>query len=265
VDLLAKYASACGLGRLSGVDLDQESKGLVPTKAWKRKRFKTAWQGGETLSIAIGQGFNLVTPIQMAKLIAAVANGGTLYKPNLIKSMQSLQDPGVVQTMPKIEDRLQVKPETLALVRKGLWSAVNKRHGTAHASRLKTMDFAGKTGTAQVVGRKTVEGLDEEQIKLMHKDHAWFVAYAPADNPRIAISVIVEHGEHGSSTAAPIAKELIVAYFHLGEQEAALDGGRTNVRATQPPVDAIRNQETTEKTPQGETEPPADEERMSGD
>jgi hypothetical protein len=91
------------------------------------------------------------------------------------------------------------------------------------------------------------------------------VAYAPADNPRIASSVIVEHGEHGSSTAAPIAKELIVAYFHLGEQEAALDGGRTNVRATQPPVDAIRNQETTEKTPQGETEPPADEERMSGD
>ena len=265
VDRLAKYASACGLGRLSGVDLDQESKGLVPTKAWKRKRFKTAWQGGETLSVAIGQGFNLVTPIQMAKLIAAVANGGTLYKPNLIKSMQSLQDPGVVQTMPEIEDRLQVKPETLALVRKGLWSAVNKRHGTAHASRLKSMEFAGKTGTAQVVGRKTVEGLDEDQIKLMHKDHAWFVAYAPADNPRIAISVIVEHGEHGSSTAAPIAKELIVAYFHLGEQEAALDGGRTNVRATQPPDDAIRNQETTEKTPQGETEPPADEERMSGD
>jgi penicillin-binding protein 2 len=259
VDRLATYAKACGLGRLSGVDLDQESKGLVPTKAWKRKRMKTAWQGGETISVSIGQGFNLVTPLQMAKLTAAVANGGTLFKPNLIKSIQSLQDQSVVHTVPKIEDHLPVKPETLALVRKGLWSAVNNRRGTAHASRLKTIEFAGKTGTAQVVGRKTVEGLDEDQIKLMHKDHAWFVAYAPADNPRIAISVIVEHGEHGSSAAAPIAKELIVSYLHIGEQEAALEDGRTAGRAPQPPVEATQGEGATE-TLQGEVVPPEGEE-----
>ncbi|MEJ2158226.1 MAG: penicillin-binding protein 2 [Desulfobacteraceae bacterium] len=264
VDRLAKFAKASGLGRRSGVDLDQESDGLVPTKAWKRKRFGTAWQGGETISVSIGQGFNLVTPLQMAKLMAAVANGGTLFKPNLIKSMQSLQDERVVDTVPTMEGNLPVKPENLALVKKGLWSVVNNRRGTAHSSRLKTIEFAGKTGTAQVVGRKTVEGLEEDQIKLMHRDHAWFVAYAPAENPRIAIAVIVEHGEHGSSAAAPIAKALIVAYLNIGEAEAASAGGGQGARAGGPRAETPQKDAVIE-TPEREDTAPAGGEQIPND
>jgi penicillin-binding protein 2 len=225
VDRLAKYAKAFGLGRMTDVDLDQESKGLIPTKAWKRKRLGAPWQGGETISASIGQGFNLVTPLQMAVLTGAVANGGTLYKPNLIKSIQSLEDHTVTRRQPKAVGRLPVSPANLALVKKGLWSVVNKKKGTAHASRLKSLEFSGKTGTAQVVGRKVVEGLDEDQIKLMHRDHAWFVAYAPAVEPKIAIAVIVEHGEHGSTAAAPIAKEIIIKYLGIDDQDSALGAG----------------------------------------
>lgn len=214
VDRLAWYAKACGLGEVSGVELDQESKGLVPTKSWKQKRIGRPWQGGETISVSIGQGFNLVTPLQMAVLTAAVGNGGTRLKPTVIKKIDSLQDTTVYQHTPEVVGRLPISPSTLELVRQGLWSVVNSRKGTAHASRLKSIEFSGKTGTAQVVGRKVVEGLDEDQIKLMHRDHAWFVAYAPSKNPKIAVAVIIEHGEHGSTAAAPIAKEIIKK--HLG-------------------------------------------------
>lgn len=220
VDKLAEYAKACGLGNLTGVDLDQESKGLVPTKAWKRKRLGRSWMGGETISVSIGQGFNLVTPLQMAVLTSAVANGGTLYKPTVVQSMQSLQDRKVVYPQSVVAGRLPVKPRNLELIKKGLWSVVAGKKGTAHASRLKSIEYSGKTGTAQVVGRKVVEGLDEDQIKLMHRDHAWFVAYAPAKDPKIAIAVIVEHGEHGSTAAAPIAKELIITYLGIADQES---------------------------------------------
>jgi len=219
VDRLAYYAKAAGLGALTGSGLDQESGGLIPTKAWKRKRFGTPWQGGETISVSIGQGFNLVTPIQMAALTAAVANGGTRYKTKLVRRIENIQDDTVTEPQPEVVGHLAVSEATLALVRQGLWSAVNNVKGTAHASRLKSIEFAGKTGTAQVVGRQTVEGLDDDQIQLMHKDHAWFVAYAPAQDAKIAIAVLVEHGEHGSSAAAPIAKEIIKTYLGVDDQE----------------------------------------------
>jgi penicillin-binding protein 2 len=226
VDRLAWYAKACGLGVLSGVDLDQESKGLVPTKAWKRKRLGTPWQGGETISVSIGQGFNLVTPLQMAVLAAAVGNGGIRLKPSVIQKIHSPRKKTADLRQTQVVGRLPVSPHTLALVRKGLWSAVNGRKGTAKASRFKAMEYAGKTGTAQVVGRKVVEGLDEDQIKLMHRDHAWFVAYAPAVAPTIAVAVIVEHGEHGSSAAAPIAREIFRNYFSIDEEPVPAVGGR---------------------------------------
>jgi penicillin-binding protein 2 len=220
VDRLAKYAKVCGLGQLTGVELDQESEGLVPTKAWKRKRIGTPWMGGETISVSIGQGFNLVTPLQMAVLAAAVGNGGQRFKPNIIKKIDSLQNKTVIERNAEVVGRLPVSPSTLALVRQGLWSVVNGPRGTARASRIKSVEFAGKTGTAQVVGRKVVEGLDEDQIKLMHRDHAWFVAYAPAHHPDIAIAVIIEHGEHGSTAAAPIAKEMIKTYLGVDDDKA---------------------------------------------
>lgn len=213
VDALAKYAKAMGLGSATGINLDRESKGLIPTSEWKLKRFGVPWQGGETLSVAIGQGFNLVTPLQMAVLAATVGNGGVHYKPYLIQSIRTADGKTVVETAPREVGRLSLKPETKSLVDKGLWEVVNDAKGTAHASHLKDVQFSGKTGTAQVVGRpKEGEGTDEEGLP---KDHAWFVAFAPSVRPTIAVSVIIEHGEHGSSAAAPVARELIRTYLGL--------------------------------------------------
>lgn len=255
VDRLAKYAKACGLGELSGVDLHMEAKGLVPTKAWKRKHRGQHWLGGETISMSIGQGFNLVTPLQMASLTASVANGGIRLKPNVIQKIHKLEDNTVVEPQLEVVGRLPVSYSHLSLIRKGLDAVVNKEKGTAYGSRLRSVEYAGKTGTAQVVGRKVVEGLDEDQIKLMHRDHAWFVAYAPLKDPKIAIAVIVEHGEHGSTTAAPIAKELIQTYLGLGEQEAEITQSLLKQRLVR----------TAESKPKPETTRDEAQERLDSD
>lgn len=216
VDKLAEYARAFGLGSRTKIRLDNESRGLIPTAEWKRKHTGEPWQRGETLSIAIGQGFNLVTPLQMAALVGAIANGGTLYRPLIVQAIE-MADGGLVQPeMPYIAGRLDISEKTLAIVRKGLWGVVNGKKGTARGSRLKGIEMSGKTGTAQVVGRR--EGEDQskkadEEVAHHFKDHAWFVAYAPSQAPEIAVAVIVEHGEHGSSAAAPIAKAVIQYYL----------------------------------------------------
>jgi penicillin-binding protein 2 len=216
VDTLAKYAKAFGLGDLTGINLSQEAKGLIPTKEWKLKRLGEPWQGGETLSVAIGQGFDLVTPLQMAVLIATVGNGGTRIKPRLIRGNSPDPEDGASDSQSEIEESLPISEATLSLVRQGLWEVVNKRNGTAWQSRLKDLEFSGKTGTAQVVGRPPAGVKDEEQLKELHKDHAWFVAYAPSAHAQIAIAVIIEHGEHGSSAAAPIASKIIETYLGGG-------------------------------------------------
>ena len=214
VDRLAKYAKACGLGALSGVGLGQEGKGLVPTSQWKLKRIGEPWQGGETLSVAIGQGFNLVTPLQMAALTASVGNGGTRYRPRLIQKVLTAENEITFQGQPEKVGELPISAANLALVKKGLWSVVNMEKGTAYSSRAKGIEYSGKTGTAQVVSRPLDDAkIDEDLIKELHKDHAWFVAYAPSQNPQIAVAVIVEHGEHGSTAAAPIAKQMIENYL----------------------------------------------------
>ena len=216
VDKLAEYARALGLGSRTKIRLDNESRGLIPTREWKRRRFGEPWQKGETLPIAIGQGFNLVTPLQMASLVGAVANGGTLYRPVIVKAVETA-DGGIVEDgAPYIAGRLDISEKTLALIRKGLWGVVNGDKGTARGSRLKGVEMSGKTGTAQVVGRKKGEDLSkkkDEEVEHHFKDHAWFVAYAPSTDPDIAVAVIVEHGEHGSSAAAPVAKEVIQFYL----------------------------------------------------
>lgn len=221
IDRLAHYASACGLGALTGIDLGQEAKGIVPTSNWKLKRFGEPWQGGETLSVAIGQGFNLVTPLQMATMIAAVGNGGIRYKPQLVKRMVSVENTVTYEAQPEVIGRIPISAETMEHVRRGLWSAVNHQKGTAYRSRIKDLDFSGKTGTAQVVSRPPDNVVDQEQIDEMLKDHAWFVAYAPSQEPSIAVAVMVEHGEHGSSAAAPIAREVIRTNLKLPEDKVS--------------------------------------------
>jgi len=213
VDVLAQYANGAGLGRLTGVRLAHERKGLIPTAVWKKKRFKESWQAGETLSISIGQGFNLVTPLQMAVFIAAVGNGGTLYRPRIVKSVRDRKGNIVQAIDPEITSGLPASKENLALVRKGLLKVIQGERGTARRIRATEYEIAGKTGTAQVFSRKAGEKFDNKKLERTLQDHAWFVCYAPAQNPKIAISVIIEHGEHGSSAAAPVASDLIKTYL----------------------------------------------------
>ena len=214
VDRLSWYAKACGLGLPTGISLDHEAKGLIPTAAWKKSCTGIPWQAGETLSIAIGQGYTLATPLQMLVLVSALATDGIRYKPFILKKIETAEGEIVYQSEPKVVGRLPAGKQTLGLVKKGLWEAVNTRSGTAWIIHTDDIDISGKTGTAQVVGRKQHDTSDEADVQDHLKPHAWFVAYAPSDAPEIAVVVLVEHGEHGSSTAAPIADSIIKCFIN---------------------------------------------------
>jgi penicillin-binding protein 2 len=224
VDKLAAYAEACGLGSPTGIRLDNESRGLIPTSDWKMRRLGSSWQKGETLNVAIGQGYNLATPLQMLVLIAAIGNGGTRFEPQIVKRISTADGTTVREIRPIVKGQLNISRKTMQIVKKGLWQAVNTDRGTARGIWLKNISISGKTGTAQLVERKDpseVQVQTEEELEALHKPHAWFVAYAPSENPQIAVAVIVEHGEHGSTAAAPIAKEIIQAYLGSDNKLAA--------------------------------------------
>jgi penicillin-binding protein 2 len=213
VDRLAWYARAAGLGSSTGIRLDKEARGLIPTAAWKKKRTGIVWQKGETLSVAIGQGFNLATPLQIAGMTAAIANGGTRYKPIILDSIKAADGSLIFQNKPQVMGKIPLNEQALQLVRKGLWEVVNSDRGTARGSRLVDIEFSGKTGTSQVISRKKDDPRSEEERPAHLRAHAWFVAFAPSDAPQIAIAVLIEHGEHGSGAAAPIAREMIKTYL----------------------------------------------------
>ena len=214
VDRLAWYAKAFGLGLRTGINLDHETQGLIPTAAWKKRRTGVEWQEGETLSVAIGQGFNLVTPLQMTVLISGLANGGVQYKPEILKKIENAEGMVITESQPQVTGQFPISPETMALIKDGLWQVVNSDTGTAKGARFPGIDISGKTGTAQVVSRKEdEEEIPEEDIPDHLRPHAWFVAYAPSEDPKIAVSIVVENGESGSGAAAPIAREVIKAYL----------------------------------------------------
>jgi len=213
IEQLAWHSRASGFGALTGVDLEKEAKGLVPNTLWKKGRTGVPWQGGDTISVAIGQGYNLVTPIQVLGLTAAVANGGIRYKPLIVSSIESTSGDLKYKSQPEIFGKLSASKHTLEIVKKGLFQAVNSSSGTAWGSHIKGIKMCGKTGTAQVIGRKSDDTKQDNKVPDEHKAHAWFTAYAPDDNPKIAVTVIIEHGEHGSQAAAPIAKELVKVYL----------------------------------------------------
>ncbi len=222
VDILAQYARGCGLGKATGIKLEHEKTGLVPTSFWKKHKFGVPWQGGETLSIAIGQGFNLVTPLQMAVLIAAIGNNGVIYRPRLLKFVQSFDEDTIIKQEPEIIGRLQVSKKTLKIVKQGLLNVIQRDKGTASLIRMKGIKIAGKTGTAQVFNLTEKDRKQNKKLNYYLRDHAWFICYAPFEKPVIAVSVLIEHGEHGSSTAAPIAKKIIKTYL---EKKGFFHGG----------------------------------------
>lgn len=213
VDRLAGYALRLGLGKKTGVDMEHEKSGLIPTADWKKKRFNVPWQEGETLSVAIGQGFDLATPIQVCMMTAALANGGTLYRPTLIEKIHDPDGHQLEQFEPEVLERFVGQGQNMRLVRAGLVEAVNGKRGTGRPARLNNITVAGKTGTAQVVRLKQFQHLKEEDVPYQYRDHAWFTCFAPAENPEIAVTVLVEHGLHGSSGAGPVARAVLEAYF----------------------------------------------------
>ena len=216
VDLIAHYANEFGLGRATGISLPHEKQGTVPSSSWKKKRFGVPWYSGETLSFSVGQGYLNATPLQLLMLISGVANGGKLYLPQVVEKVEDIYGRKLKEYPPVELRRADVSEKTLQIVQEALRGAINDPHGTGWTCALKEVKVAGKTGTAQVVRMpENFKKEDRNRMPLKFRDHAWFVAYAPFEDPRISIAVLVEHGGFGASAAAPIAKKVIEKYLNL--------------------------------------------------
>lgn len=214
VDKIAEYAKRFGLGGITGIDLPNEKGGLVPTKEWKLKRKKNSWQMGETISTAIGQGFNLVTPLQLANAYSAFANGGILWKPRLVKYIETTDGKLYKEFLPEKEGELHLNPKTVEILNSALWGVVNEPGGTGKNAKLTGVDVCGKTGTSQVLGLPENEiARRAKRLTAFQKDHALFACYAPSKNPEIAVAVILENAGGGGAVAAPIARRILSAYF----------------------------------------------------
>jgi penicillin-binding protein 2 len=199
IEKIAHYARLFGLGEVTGIDLEGEKRGLVPDLGWSLDTRDTPWYPGETISVAIGQGPLLVTPLQIASLMAVVANGGYRVEPHL-----------VARESPAPRQRVAIGSESRELVRKALWAVVNDR-GTGASARLENVEVAGKTGTVQVVEQKI--WVDSSKLPFEHRDHAWFGSFAPAEGAELVVVVFVEHGGKGSEQAAPLARMIYEKYF----------------------------------------------------
>jgi penicillin-binding protein 2 len=250
VDRLADYAHAFGLGRRTGIPLPQEKPGLIPTSAWKQKRFHEKWMAGETVSIAIGQGYDLVTPLQLAVSFAALANGGRIVQPRLVLSRRDASGEAVPEPYDPPHAEIDIPAEALQPVLKGLEAVVEEPGGTGSRSRVPGVRVGGKTGTAQTVGLKHTEDLKDDEIPMRYRDHGWFAAFAPVDAPEIAVAVLNEHGGGGGATAAPIAQKILQRYFEkqgrVPPQEVAVapgavgppgGGADSEVDGTRPPAE----------------------------
>jgi penicillin-binding protein 2 len=214
VDDIANWAMHMGLGRRTGIPLAREVPGLIPTEEWKQKTYKQPWNPGDTLSVAIGQGAVLTTILQLANTYATMANGGTQYRPFFVKRIESIDGKIITDSKPEIIDTSRLKPTTWDIVKKGLWGVVNLPSGTMFANRLPGMDFAGKTGTAQVISLSKDRIFSKcENMKFRERHHGLFAGFAPADKPKIAVAVIAEHACHGASGAGPVAKAIIDTYL----------------------------------------------------
>ncbi|ADE10381.1 penicillin-binding protein 2 [Sideroxydans lithotrophicus] len=215
IDNMHSYLSRFGFGQKTGLDMEGEVSGLLPSPEWKAKRYNQIWYPGDTVSAGIGQGYNLVTPVQLAFATAILANDGVAFQPHLVKEVQPPSGGGVPTVIKRLFD-LKIDPANLKLVKSAM-EAVTKPGGTASvASYGAPYRIAGKTGTAQVIAIKQGEKYDAKKISEYNRDHAWFIAFAPADKPRIAMAVLVENGGHGGTTAAPIARK-VMDYYLLGK------------------------------------------------
>jgi penicillin-binding protein 2 len=211
---LAKWAKLMGLGAPTGIDLPHEGTGLMPSPEWKTRLFNTPWYAGETVSVAIGQGQVSATPLQMARMVAVIASGGQLVRPHFARG------PGAALPAP-----LGIRPETIAAVKEGMRAVV--AGGTGGRARLETVEVCGKTGSAQVVARSRLE---KSPNAPEMQPHGWFLAFAPADEPRIALAVLVEHGRSGGESAAPVARQILAHFFGV-DRRASPPAATTDTEA----------------------------------
>jgi penicillin-binding protein 2 len=220
IDNIASFMRPFGFGSRSGIDLTGESAGILPSQEWKRQRFRTPeqqkWYAGETISVGIGQGYNSYTPLQLAQAIATLANDGVMYRPHIVNYIEDIVTRKRTPVEPQPLRTLDLKPEHLKVVKDAL-IGVNKEGTGARAFAGAPYVSAGKTGTAQVIAIKQGEKYIESRVAERHRDHALFIAYAPADAPKIAVAVLVENGGFGARAAAPIARQ-VFDYYLLGKK-----------------------------------------------
>jgi penicillin-binding protein 2 len=216
IDAIERYARMFGLGAASGIDLPGEVGGVLPSRETKRRTSGEPWYPGDTISVAIGQGLIAVTPIQVARMMGAVGSGRPLVRPHLARDAPIETSPG---------QRLSVGGDTLAIVRSALRDVVD--HGTGQRAVVHGVTVAGKTGTAQVF--KHSAGIDADELPKHERDHAWFAGYAPADDPRIAFAVVIEHGGHGGTSAAPVVRAVLEVFFSEEFQNPPSPEGRRSV------------------------------------
>ena len=218
IDNIANFMGQLGLGQRTGIDIDGESEGVLPSQAWKKRRFKRPeqqkWYAGETISIGIGQGYNAYTPLQLALATATVANNGVMFRPHIVKYITDAKTGEKTMIEPEPMRRLPFKPQNIDVIRKAM-IGVNKEGTGARAFAGAEYESAGKTGTAQVYSLKG-EKYEAGKVKDRMRDHALFIAFAPADKPKIALAVIVENGGFGAQSAAPIAR-MVIDYYLLGK------------------------------------------------
>jgi penicillin-binding protein 2 len=218
VDTIHDFMKPWGFGQITGIDVEGEQTGILPSTAWKERRFKQKWYPGETISIGIGQGYNSFTLLQLAHATANLANDGVVMKPHLVKEVEDLRTGERRLTVPKESYRIPVKPEHMKFVRDAMVD-VNISGTGRVAFQGAPYKVGGKTGTAQVIGIKQGEKYNEARTAERHRDHSLFIAFAPAEDPKIAIAVLVENGGFGARAAAPIARAAI-DYYLLGKKPA---------------------------------------------
>lgn len=221
IDRMHGFLSKFGFGAKSGLDMQGESSGLLPSREWKQKRWNKPWYLGETVIAGIGQGYHLTTPMQLAAATATLANGGTFYRPHLVKSMKDGATRQETVIPPEVAWKNAFHPEYVERVRNAMVDVLRPGGTAVGAGAGAQYTIAGKTGTAQVVGIKQGQKYDERRVAERHRDHALFVAFAPAESPRIALAVLVENGGHGGSTAAPVARA-VFDYYLLGKRPSGI-------------------------------------------
>ena len=221
IDVLADIGSRFGFGAKSGIGINPEARGRMPTRAWYTRRYRGAFRGGFTLLAAIGQGATTVNVLQLALGYGALANGGTLYRPQIVRSIETSDGTVVQEFPPRVRRLVELEPRYLKKLSAALREVVTDRDGTAYKSRIEGVDLAGKTGTAQV-GQLAPRDLDQQQTEYFNRDHAWFAGYAPSSSPEIAVIVLVEHGGGGGKNAVPVAMQVVRDWQRLKQQRLRL-------------------------------------------